>query len=465
MASSASLTIASSTSSTMASSFRRQSVEQLPAFAVIAPDDKRGALWIAVLLSLIFVAMTLGARLYVRKHMLGRDDFAVLAAVVLAVAQYAALFAGMPSGLGTSKRSVTAGNEHKNGSLLLASQAIFICGLFMAKLAVLLATERLLAATMRTVRRICVVIRAAIIAAAFASILLIIVSCPTRGLLPSSSANTTAPHRHHPRRCAGLGQRWLIIAILDGITELAVLCVFYGLVWSLQMRTTRKWVLTVLLGLRILCPVFTSIYTISIKAYASSTDPQVGVTSPLVWQQVALGYSLIAALLIALVPFLRSFHTGMVMNVQNMSGSGSHNNSAAGGGGGGGGAWGSSARSRDNVYRLRNLSKNAGTGTGTGVTLSGGDTSTSSNKDTGSSKDDMPRGVVPLSETEVTRSANRSDDGQSGSSVDGQQQQEPMVIQKTVDWSVRYEEGAAGGLQHPGLPGYLSNSSDPAAHR
>lgn len=96
---------------------RRHAVEQLPAFAAIAHDDRRGALWIAAILSLIFVAMTLGARLYVRKHMLGRDDFASMAAVALAVAQYASLFAGMPSGLGTSKLSVTQGNERKNGSV------------------------------------------------------------------------------------------------------------------------------------------------------------------------------------------------------------------------------------------------------------------------------------------------------------------------------------------------------------
>ncbi len=180
---------------------------------------------------------------------------------------------------------------------------------------------------------------------------------------------------------------------------------------------------------------FTGIYTSAIKSYSRSANPEVQVMSPLVWQQVALGYSLIAALLIALIPFLRSFHTGMVMNVQNM--------------GSGGGEWGSSARSRDNGYRLKNLSRNNGSRLG-------------------SSK---PRSV-PLSETEVTRSTSRSGDAPSaswrsksrsedGGSMDEQQQQQqqqgpdPLVIQKTVDWSVQYEEGEAGGLQHPGLPGYL----------
>ncbi|KAM3561466.1 hypothetical protein MY1884_002376 [Beauveria asiatica] len=431
---------------------RRQAVQQLPAFAVIEHDDRRGALWIAAILSLIFVSTTLGARVYVRKHMLGRDDFASMAAVALAVAQYASLFAGMPSGLGTSKLAVTQGNERKNGSLLLTSQAVFICGLYMAKFAVLLATERLLAATMKRVQRICVLIRAALAAAALASILLITVDCSANELLST----------HSQRRCSGLGRRWVIVSILDGVTELAILCVFYGLVWSLQMRTPRKWMLTILLGLRLLCPVFTGIYTAAIKSYSRSADPEVQVMSPLVWQQVALGYSLIAALLIALIPFLRSFHTGMVMNVANMST---------------GESGGSSARSRDIGYRLKNLSKNASTNTNTNTNTAGGDVSASSSK----------LHSVPLSNTEVVtrptsqsadvpaaaptwRSKSRSDDGSSGGgSTHGTQAQaattltktptptpqDPLVIQKTVDWSVQYEEGEAGGLQHPGLPKYL----------
>ncbi|TQV95266.1 hypothetical protein V2A60_009690 [Cordyceps javanica] len=433
---------------------QRRAVEQLPAFATISHDDRRGALWIAAILSLIFVTMTFGTRMYVRKHMLGFDDFASMVAVALAVVQYASLFAGMPSGLGTSKLSVTAGNEHKNGSLFLTSQAVFICGLYMAKFSVLLATERLLASTMKTVQRICVFIRVSLLAVAVACILLITVRCSARGLVaaPSSAA-----------RCSSMGMRWLVIAILDAATEVAILGVFYSLVWSLQMRAARKWMLTILLALRMLCPVFTGVYAASIQSYSGSADPGVQVMSPLVWQQVALGYSLIAALLIALIPFIRSFHTGMVMNVQNMSGSGEHA--------------GSSARSRDNVYRLRNLSKYSTRGGGS------------------SSNNSQPVRSRPLSETAVTQSVSRpgetqeqwrsmrpsdddagSDRSPDGAAVpavpaaaaaaaaDGQhypQQQEPIIIQKTVDWSVQYEEGETRGLQHPGLPQYLSPETVP----
>lgn len=47
--------------------------------------------------------------------MLGRDDYASIAAVALGVAQYATVFMGMPLGLGTSKAGVREGNGPETG--------------------------------------------------------------------------------------------------------------------------------------------------------------------------------------------------------------------------------------------------------------------------------------------------------------------------------------------------------------
>lgn len=88
-----------------------------PPFAVITPDDRRGVLWIAAVLSFIFVLLTLGARVYVRKHMLGWDDYASIAAVFLGMAQYAVVFGGMALGLGTTGPEIRDGNELKIGKV------------------------------------------------------------------------------------------------------------------------------------------------------------------------------------------------------------------------------------------------------------------------------------------------------------------------------------------------------------
>ncbi|KAM4061736.1 restless-like transposase [Hirsutella rhossiliensis] len=173
-----------------------------PAFAPISPDDHRGLLWIAAILSLIFVLLTFSARLYVRKRMLGRDDYASIAAVVLGVAQYAAVFAGMSLGLGSSEALVGEGT----GRIFLASEALFICVLYMAKFAVLLATERLLAGKMKTVRRLCIVIRVVVGLGASASLLAISVGCSAGSLLVPQSYEG----------CDGQVWRWTAVSLVDG---------------------------------------------------------------------------------------------------------------------------------------------------------------------------------------------------------------------------------------------------------
>ena len=91
-----------------------------PAFAAVTDDDHRGILWIAAILSLIFTLLTLSARLYVRKHMLGRDDYAVVAAVVISIAQYGTVFSGMQLGLGTSDPRERHGNVPQMGRVSFA---------------------------------------------------------------------------------------------------------------------------------------------------------------------------------------------------------------------------------------------------------------------------------------------------------------------------------------------------------
>lgn len=88
-----------------------------PAFSPLSQDDRRGLLWIAAILSLIFVVLTFSARLYVRRHMLGRDDYAGIAAVILSTAQYITLFTGMTLGLGTSKKLVRGACQSKLGQV------------------------------------------------------------------------------------------------------------------------------------------------------------------------------------------------------------------------------------------------------------------------------------------------------------------------------------------------------------
>lgn len=105
-----------------------------PAFSPISPDDHRGILWIASILSLIFVLLTLAARVYVRLHMLGPDDYSIIGAAFLGVVQFVLIFVGLPLGLGTSRHAVHNGDRSDAGRVrdiyadtVLAVELIFYC--------------------------------------------------------------------------------------------------------------------------------------------------------------------------------------------------------------------------------------------------------------------------------------------------------------------------------------------------
>ncbi|OAA36857.1 hypothetical protein NOR_07377 [Metarhizium rileyi] len=370
-----------------------------PAFAAITQDDHRGLLWIAAILSFIFVILTLSARLYVRKHMLGRDDYASIVAVVLGIAQYTAVFAGMPLGLGTSKELDRHGNHTHSGQVFLVSEGLFICSLYAAKCAVLLAVERLLAADMETTRNFCILLRVAIGVAALASLLAFSVGCSLGNLLVQDQ-----------RRCGGQTLRWIAVTVLDGITEFCILGMFCSIIWTLQMRVKLKMTLTTLLGMRLVSPVLTAIYTWALSSFVLSSDPAVHVISPLVWQQITLGYSLMSALLIALMPFLKSFHTGMGVDMRNLTNIGTSASRQRSG--------------RQDAYRLDNLTSRSRHGTST----------------TKQSAEDEEELASARWASALPKQASSESQIEARSSVTAMAG--AMVIQKTVDWSVKYDSNS-----------------------
>lgn len=125
------------------------------------------------------------------------------------------------------------------------------------------------------------------------------------------------------------------------------------------MKTRFKWPATWLFMPRILlvvdlslgvavhshppsCIVFASLHAYYMSTFVRSTNPSVGIVPSLVWQQLALGYSLVSALALALKPFLKDFHTGMGMDIARMGGTITSNSYSKG--------------RRADAYKLHNVS-------------------------------------------------------------------------------------------------------------
>lgn len=155
------------------------------------------------------------------------------------------------------------------------------------------------------------------------------------------------------------------------------------------------------------CPAFTAIYTSALSSFASSSNPALHVISPLVWQQVILGYSIMTALAIALMPFLKSFHTGMGIDVRNLT-----NISSSRSGG---------QRDRQHSYRLRNLVHSNTQGNHT-VPLPAED-------------EQSLASTLFFSAPSHVSSKSKIESRTTGRTI-----ADAKVIQKTIDWSVHYDD-------------------------
>ncbi|KAK3724050.1 hypothetical protein LTR37_001172 [Vermiconidia calcicola] len=77
-------------------------------FTSSTPDDHRASIWIATPLSLRFVSLGVATRVYVRFKAFGTDDYVMLAACVLGLAQYCTVMGGLEAGLGESTKDLSA---------------------------------------------------------------------------------------------------------------------------------------------------------------------------------------------------------------------------------------------------------------------------------------------------------------------------------------------------------------------
>lgn len=126
--------------------------------------------------------------------------------------------------------------------------------------------------------------------------------------------------------------RWIAVAVADSVTEIWGFSLFCHIVWSLQMKWKYKWTSAAILGLRLLyvalhstfihtdtddhsCVVFAGVHAYYISEFEKDPNPAVRVIQPLAWQQVGLTWSLLSAMVVALRPFLRDFHTGFGMDL------------------------------------------------------------------------------------------------------------------------------------------------------
>ena len=63
------------------------------------------------------------------------------------------------------------------------------------------------------------------------------------------------------------------------------------------------------------CVVFAGVHAYYVAEFEKDPNPAVRIIQPLAWQQIGLTWSLLSAMVVALRPFLRDFHTGFGMDL------------------------------------------------------------------------------------------------------------------------------------------------------
>ncbi|GIZ45739.1 hypothetical protein CKM354_000889300 [Cercospora kikuchii] len=273
-----------------------------PPLSTITPTDRRGIYWIIGVICVCHILLTLFLRLMVRWRRFQIDDYAVVAGCVLFLAQTGVAFGAVALHLGSADGGENESRASTAWHLFLASEALYVVGLYAAKLAVLLAVQSLLARDM-AVRIVFHCTLGAVTVLGIASLLTVLVGCDGHDLLTGGGDNCNRE------------TRWIAVAIMDALTELWGFALFCWVVWSLQMRSSYKITASAMVGLRLLCIIFAAMHADRVEQFVNSSRPSTIVIRPLTWQTLGLTYSLFSAMAIALRPFLKDFHTGMGMDL------------------------------------------------------------------------------------------------------------------------------------------------------
>ena len=94
------------------------SAPQNKPFAATSPNDHRAPVWVASFLCLAFVLLGVGTRVWVRFKMFGIDDYLVLVAFAVGLAQFCTVFGGLSIGLGKSTSELSSQTTAIAGQVL-----------------------------------------------------------------------------------------------------------------------------------------------------------------------------------------------------------------------------------------------------------------------------------------------------------------------------------------------------------
>ncbi|PSN71293.1 hypothetical protein BS50DRAFT_546564 [Corynespora cassiicola Philippines] len=272
-------------------------------FATITPEDHRGVIYIATFLAFTYYNLTFLTRCFIKWHMFGLDDWAVVVAQIISIIQFVLLLVSLSAGLGTSFDTLS---EHDyNRMAAYGNQIALYISLGLSKCATILLVQRLFTRDIKKFWMICNAISVLMALWTIVAALLVSVGCSPQSTAPTMESQI----------CPGIYDRYHGLVVTDALTDILLVMAPTCLVWQLQMHISLKVQVVFVFAFRLpLVPL--SILTLRNWNHSlHSSNPGIDRTPVILYQQGQLCFSLISATVPCLKSFIRSFDTGSGVKV------------------------------------------------------------------------------------------------------------------------------------------------------
>jgi hypothetical protein len=212
------------------------------------------------------------------------------------------------------------------------NQIALYMSLGLSKVSTILLIQRLFTRDMGRPRMICNMVTAAVLLWTFITAVLVSVGCSAESTAPISPSGT----------CPSIIARYKLVVATDAITDVILVSIPGYLVWQLQMSIKLKLQVLIVFAFRLPLIALACIFLKAWIRSLSADNPGVTRTPAIIYQQVELCVSLMAATIPCLKSFIRSFDTGS--GVKATIGSSNEYGSS--------GRHGSNARNEGESYRM-----------------------------------------------------------------------------------------------------------------
>ncbi|RHZ59542.1 hypothetical protein CDV55_101593 [Aspergillus turcosus] len=272
---------------------------QSPPFQVV--DDLHHGAWIIITaaLGLVVSLVCLLIRLYVRLALsppFAYDDYVLLGATVVAIAQSTLIFEAVSQGFGTSISLLAREQVNRIQTLITISDTLYLITIYVSKCCVVGIYLRL--TPQKTHNRI-----------SWATLLLCTLWIIPSTLILAVNCEMNRPWKTSGGQCRNLLARWEFITAMDILTELILFALAVALLQGLFMPLKRKLQIGSAFVFRLPLIIFTILHINTLKGHYHSPDPTLSIVTSKIWSQVELNYALIACSVFCLRPFMAAVST------------------------------------------------------------------------------------------------------------------------------------------------------------